>query len=168
MLLGAQIGGYYSDRSAIAFPRSPEGRLLYGIPSMWLVPLGCVAFGFTLDQGVNLGVVLTMQALLGYGQALLMPSVLGRFTVLSLVTVGDYVCTGYLSAARPQNSAAVGSIMFFLCFTGAAISISAGVTVSELIGMQYFFLILGVLSGIACLWSTIDIIWKSCYATTDK
>lgn len=40
MLLGAMLGGYYSDVSASKYPRAPEGRLVYCLSVMWSVPIG--------------------------------------------------------------------------------------------------------------------------------
>eukprot|EP01034_Spumella_vulgaris_P022004 gene22004-28095_t len=99
MLLGAMAGGYYSDQSAAKYPNVTEGRLMYSIPTMWMVPVGCIAFGFTLSEKVNLAGPLLTQCVLGFGQATLLPAVLG-----------------YLSAARPTNPGAVGSVLFFVCF----------------------------------------------------
>jgi hypothetical protein len=39
-VVGALVGGFYSDKSAAAFPEVPEGRLKYSISAMWAVPVG--------------------------------------------------------------------------------------------------------------------------------
>jgi hypothetical protein len=154
-------GGHFSDVSAGKYPRAVEGRLVYSLPCMWLVPLGAIGFGFTLNYGVNLGAVLITQSVLGFGQALVMPAVQGEIPPLNivlLIVINHYVCgTGYMFAARPTARGAVGSVVWFVAFVTAAIIISIQVQISTAVGVHIFFVILAGLSGLACLWSTIAI-----------
>ena len=69
--------------------------------------------------------------------------------------------SGYLSAVRPQSSAAVGSVLLFLCFAGAAVCISISAAISDDIGLEYFFVLLAGICAATCLWSTVDILRKS-------
>lgn len=45
---------------------------------MWFVPIGCIGFGFSLSYGANLAAVLITQTVLGFGQAVMMPSIMGK------------------------------------------------------------------------------------------
>ena len=45
---------------------------------MWMVPIGTIGFGFALSRGLHIAVVLLFQVVLGYGQAVLMPTILGE------------------------------------------------------------------------------------------
>lgn len=139
MLIAAMIGGMLSDKSAEVFPKAPEGRLIYSIPFMLLVPIGSVAFGFSLAYGTNLGYVLVSQSVLAFGQAAQMPTVMG-----------------YLTAARPKNAAAVGSVMTFVCFAGAAISIAVSQAITDAVGLEYFYVILAGISALAVGWAAYD------------
>jgi MFS family permease len=151
MFLGAVYGGAYSDKAALHFPHVTEGRLMYSIIPMWMVCFGSIGFGFSVSYFHSFVGALASQFVLGFGQAWLMPSTLG-----------------YLSAARPLSSGAVGSVMFFLCFVGAAVCISVSIIISNLIGYSLFFLGLGVLSGAATLWLTLVTLYKVKKYTLDS
>lgn len=146
MLIAALVGGILSDMSAKRFPKAPEGRLIYSIPFMIMVPIGSVAFGFSLAYGTNLGYVLVSQSVLAFGQAAQMPTVMG-----------------YLTAARPKNAAAVGSVMTFVCFAGAAVSIAVSDVITNAVGLEYFYVILAGLSALAVAWSAYDCACKALY-----
>ena len=144
MLLGAVIGGVLSDKASAIYNKFPEGRLYYSIIPIWMVPVGGIAFGYSLQYKANIAAVLITQSILGYGQAVLMPSLLG-----------------YFSSMYPQNSGTVGSVMLFLCFIGSAITISIFVPISNPIGVGGYYLLISVITAIICLWCTIVILKKS-------
>ncbi len=66
-----------------------------------------------------------------------------------------------MAALKPQSSGAVGSVLWCVCFVGAAVCISVSVVLSEAIGTQFFFVLLAGITSIACLWSTVDIMRRS-------
>eukprot|EP01038_Epipyxis_sp_PR26KG_P016860 gene16860-23105_t len=143
MLLGAILGGVTSDQAAAKYPFIPEGRMLYAIFPFFLVSFGAVGFGLMLQYGTNIAGPLIAQTILGFGQAIEMPTVLG-----------------YFSAARPKNSASVGALAMLLDFVGACIIISISVTVTAAIGIGYFFIFLAGLAAIVSIWGTVVILYK--------
>lgn len=139
MLLGAVLGGSSSDWSAAAFPRAFAGRLVYPFVMAGLVIPGCIGFGFTLQYGTSLAGPLLTQCVLGFGQAVAMPGMMGFFT-----------------EARPLQAASAGSVQMFLSFVAAAIVISFSVPIVDKIGIGYFFVILAGLNTITLLWSFVE------------
>jgi hypothetical protein len=137
MFLGAVSGGMISDWAAVRYPESIDGRAYLNILLTWLVPIGCIGFGYSVDRGANLGAVLVTQSVLGYGQAVAMPAVFN-----------------YLSAARSDNAGAVGAVNLFLNFALSAIVVSVSVPIADAIGFANFFWILtGVTVG-TLTWAT--------------
>jgi MFS family permease len=137
MLIGAVFGGMISDWAAVKYPESIDGRAYPNILLTWLVPIGCIGFGYAVDKGANLGAVLIAQSVLGFGQSIHMPAILN-----------------YLSAARPDNMGAVGAVSSFLNFALAAIVVSVSVPIADAIGIANFFWILtGVTAG-TLAWAT--------------
>ena len=130
MLLGALAGGALSDWSGAKYSNSPHGIMIFTLIVSCLSPLGTVGFGFTLHSGMPLYAVLITQSVLGFGQAVIMPSTLS-----------------FLSRVRPDMAGAAGSTMMFLCFILAAVSISISTIVADLIGVGYYFLALGAFSA---------------------
>lgn len=130
MLLGALAGGALSDWSGATYSRSPHGIMIFTLLISCLSTLGTVGFGFTLHNGMPLSAVLITQSVLGFGQAVIMPSTLS-----------------FLSSVRPDRAGAAGSTMMFLCFILAAVSISISTIVADLIGVGYYFLALGAFSA---------------------
>jgi multidrug resistance protein len=129
MMLGSPVGGILSDRSIAHRPGVLASRFYWGLPLMLLVPVGGVGFGYALDRGAHLGLVLFAQCVLGFGQATQMPSTLG-----------------YLSSARPQHAGAVGAVALFTCFAASAVAISLSVTISAAAGIGAFFAIASAVS----------------------
>lgn len=127
MMLGAVVGGRLSDYSAAKFNMAKEGRMLYPVIISSAITIGSIGFGLTLFYGVNLAGPLLTQALLGFCQAVLMPTT-----------------NAYLTAKMPDKSGAASACFFFLCFAFAAISVSFSLIISNAIGVQYFFIILGL------------------------
>ena len=68
MLFGARIGGQLSDIAAVKFSTSPDGRLVYSLLGLALVPVGCIGYGYTLGYGTNLAGPLITQSIVGFGQ----------------------------------------------------------------------------------------------------
>jgi MFS family permease len=138
MLVGAVLGGAASDISGAKFSSAADGRQVFTIPMCWLCPLGTIAFGFCLDQGRPLYAVLLAQALLGLGQAALMPSTMN-----------------FLSFVRQDNAGSAGAVLMFLCFGLSAVSISVSIQAAEALGVGYFFLILAGFGMAGLLYSSI-------------
>lgn len=53
----------------------------------------------------------------------------------------------FLSSVYPERAGALGSVMFFLCFAGAAVSVSISVDISAAIGVGNFFVILAAVNA---------------------
>ncbi len=134
MLLGSMVGGILSDKAAGMFPEIPEARLLYSLYPKATVIIGGVIFGYSLEEEVNLSVVLISQFLIGFGQSVIMTMVLS-----------------FLTSARPKSSAGVAAVMMFLCFAAAAVFVSISVDVSNAIGEGGYFVILSGLFLLACI-----------------
>ena len=138
MLLGAVTGGILSDWSRIRYFSSPHGIMLVNLLLSCACPLGTVGFGFSLQGGKPLYAVLITQCILGFGQAVIMPSTLS-----------------FLSTVRPDSAGAAGSTMLFLCFAFAAVSISISTVVADLIGVGFYLLIISAMSSLAIICSLI-------------
>ena len=139
MLVASIVGGALSDYSLARYgARSLDGRMTLVLWGMWLIPVGTVGFGFALHQGASLAGVLAAQSVLGFGQAMLMPSTLG-----------------YLSSARPDRAGAAGSVLLFLCFCASAVCISISVIITDAIGVHYFFVIAAGAVAMCALWATV-------------
>jgi len=128
MLLGSMYGGPLSDRSSQLFASTPDGRMALPLAGFYISCIGSICFGYCLAYTAPLGAVLACQSVLGFGQALLMPSTMG-----------------YLSIVRQRNSAAACSVLTFLCFGLAGAAITVSVKASDVIGVENFFLVLGLL-----------------------
>lgn len=139
MFLAAQVGGRVSDWSAARYPATNEGRLVYAIPFLILVPITAVAFGFSLAYGTNLGYVIVSHCVLTFSESTLLPTMMG-----------------YLTTCRPRNASAVTSIMTFLCFVLAAICITVAPIISAAIGVEFFYLIMAGLCTLTIAWSLYD------------
>lgn len=137
MLLGSQIGGRMSDSSAARLPHSPDGRMWWPQLGLWLVPISSIAYGIALDYNAHLAAVLICQSICGFGNAVLMPSTMG-----------------YLSSVRQANAGSATSVMMFVCFGSAAISISVAVPIVDEISFKYFWLILALLNLCSAIWTT--------------
>ena len=132
MLLGALLGGALSDESAKRFAQHAAGRLVYSLGGAFFTVIADVAFGFTLAYKAHLAAVLIMQSLVGFGQAFYMPGNLG-----------------HCSAVKQDVAAAAGAVAMFSCFAAAAVSISVSVILANVIGIDYYYLILAGLT-LAC------------------
>ena len=137
MLIGAVCGGILSDMSGKKYSNAPDGCLVYPISLSYLNAVGCIGFGYSLYYKVDISGILVSHCILGFGQSVFMPSIMG-----------------YLSTYKSQNAAAANSVGMFLCFSFAAIAISFGVPLSMLIGIQYLFWIFFGLSILSCIWAT--------------
>jgi len=137
MLFGAVCGGLLSDISGKAYSKSPDGSLIYPLALSYLNTVGCIGFGYSLFYGVDIGVVLVSHCILGFGQSVLMPAIMG-----------------FLSNYKAQNAAAANSVGMFLCFSLAAIGISFAVPVSMLIGIHNLFWIFFGLNFLSCIWAS--------------
>jgi len=76
-ILGSIGGGYLSDVSAARLPQAADGRMTYVLPFAWLVPLGCIGYGFTFGYSTNLAGPLLTQSILGFGQSAVLSSSFG-------------------------------------------------------------------------------------------
>lgn len=137
MLVGSVVGGGSSDAWGAKYPTVPEARMIDSIWAMVTCIAGAIGYGFAMDQGVHLAAVLISQAILGFGQSVIMTATLS-----------------YLTAAKPQNAAGVGSVMLFLCFVIAAVFVTIATTVSDAIGFAYFFILLSGILLIFGIWCT--------------
>ena len=61
----------------------------------------------------------------------------------------------YLSSVYPDRAGAVGSVLLFLCFVAAAISVSISVTISDAIGTGWFFVIIAAVNAVCQLWASV-------------
>ena len=137
MLVGALLGGALSDESAQQYPQHPSGRLVVSLGGAFFTVIADIAFGFTLAYKANLGAVLVMQSLVGFGQAFYMPGNLG-----------------HCSAVKQSVAAAAGAVTMFFCFASAAVSISVSVILSDVIGIDYYYLILAALTLVSSIFAT--------------
>lgn len=128
MLVGSMYGGPLSDHSSRVFALAPDGRMALPLAGFYICCAGSVAFGFCLGYRAPLAALLFSHALLGFGQALLMPSTMG-----------------YLSIVRQRKSAAACAVLTFLCFCLAGASVTVSVEASAAMGVEAFFLVLGLL-----------------------
>ena len=115
-----------------------DGKLLPSMTVLWLCPLFCIAYGYALQYGLHLGVVLLFHGILGFSQSIFMPPLMN-----------------YISAVRAANNGSAGACMFFICFGFSAVSISFSIQAVEAIGYGAFFLILALISMVSLLWSTV-------------
>lgn len=127
MMSGAMLGGQLSDYSAVTFRSAKEGRMLYPVALACGLTVGSIGFGLTLFYGTNLAGPLLTQSLLGFCESILMPST-----------------TAYLTSKSPDKAGAASACLFFLCFVLAAISVSFSLIISNAIGVQFFFITLGL------------------------
>ena len=132
MLLAAVAGGVLSDWSGARYPHTPHGGMIACLLLSCICPFGTVGFGFALQAGNPLYIVLISQSIIGFGQAISMPATLA-----------------FLSTVRPDSAGATGSTMLFLCFLIAAIFIAISTEISALIGVGYYCLIIAALSALA-------------------
>lgn len=142
MLIGSIAGGSAADISAARFPSSPEGRMIYLLPSIWVTAAGLLGFGFALESSTSLAAILIAHTIMGFAQASLMPSTLS-----------------FVSSCRPMASGAVGAALMFLCFASAAVSISVSVAVADASGsIAYFFVLSGGTVALgACITTAVSI-----------
>ena len=138
MLIAAVTGGILSDWSRAKYSNSPHGIMLVNLVMSCICPFGTIGFGFSLYWGKPLYAVLITQCMVGFGQAVIMPSTLS-----------------FLSTVRPNSAGAAGSTMLFLCFALAAVSISVSTVVADKIGVGYYFLIISCISALAIAFSLI-------------
>ena len=131
MMFGSMAGGALSDYSAARYKTASEGRLILPLLPAYILPIGAITFGLTLQYQTDLGWVLVTQSLIGFAQALLMPT-----------------STSYLSDKMPENSGSTISVMFLMCFGGAAILVSFSIIIAEAIGVLYLFIIFGLANAL--------------------
>ena len=138
LLVGAVSGGILSDISASKYPKTYDGIVAYPLILSFLNSIGCVGFGYTLHYRTNLAGPLIFHFIIGYGQSVLMPALMGFF-----------------SSYKQQNAAAANSVGMFLCFGSAAIWISFSIPLSDAIGFQNLFWIFCGLAFLSSLWASI-------------
>jgi len=136
MLVGSVVGGIISDVSYKLYIKSTYGRMLLPLWLSFFNCLGCVGFGLTLQYQVQLAGPLLTQSVLGFGQAVLMSSIMG-----------------YVTSVNPDNAGAVGSILLFLCFGLAAIGISFSIPIVDAIGIDSLYYIFAALAFTTNLWA---------------
>jgi hypothetical protein len=146
MLIGALVGGSLSDWSGMKYSHVADGKMVVCLLVCWACPLGTVGFGFSLQNKQPLYAVLLTHCIVGFAQAILMPSTLAFITTI-----------------RPDNSGAAGSVLLFGCFALSAISISVSTIIADLIGVGYFFLALSALASLVLSLSTFICIYKIFY-----
>jgi MFS family permease len=134
-LIGGMLGGITSDIAGREYMQHTSGRLMYTFCFMLAVPIGGMGFIYTLHYGVYLAAPLLFQAVLGFG-------------------FSGYMSAGgnYLSAMKPANAAAVGSVQMFSVFSFGAVSVSVCISLSEVIGVVNYFWICTGLSLISSIW----------------
>lgn len=135
MLIGALVGGKLSDISDATYPSLMAGRMLYPTLGNWICSFGVLSFGYTLGRSAPLYAVLITHFILGFGQAMLMPSSMS-----------------YLSVYNPNIAAAACGGLTFLCFVLSAVSISISIEVIDSIGIENFFLILFIGCIVLSVW----------------
>lgn len=142
MFFGSIVGGSAADLSAARFPNSPEGRMVYLLPAIWVTAAGLLGFGFALENARSLAAILIAHTIMGFAQAALMPSTLS-----------------FVSSCRPMASGAAGAALMFLCFASAAVSISVSVAVADASGsIAYFFVLSGGTVALgACITTAISL-----------
>ena len=132
------IGGQLSDRCAARYPTLPHARL---IPLFYPSVLGILAgilFGYSLQYGLHLAIVLVSQFFIGLAEAMVITSVMS-----------------FLPSARPKNAGSVGALLMFSCFGSSAIFVSITVQVADAIGLGNYFILLGgvdFVSTLICVW----------------
>lgn len=139
-MTGSFVGGALSDRASRRFCKAPDGRMAYAVMGLSLIPLGCVGFGFSLANEVNIAVPLISMMCIGFGRSMYMASVMGLVSIL-----------------KQSNAASAGSVMSFVGFVGAALVIAVADAISEYIGFEYFFLLVAGIMSISVLWIVFDL-----------
>jgi MFS family permease len=137
MLVGSQWGGKWSDSSAMRYSHVADGRMVYTQVGLWMVPLGGIAFGITLQYGAHLAAVLLTQCILGFGQAWLMPATIG-----------------YLSTIKPNDAASAGSVQICMCFVAACVGVSVSVPIADAIGIAWFYGIMSLVTAAVGTWTS--------------
>jgi len=147
MLIGSVIGGILSDVSYKLYIKSTYGRMLLPLCLSFINCLGCIGFGLTLQYHVQLAGPVLTQSILGFGQAVLMSSMMV-----------------YVTSIKPDNAGAVGSIVLFLCFGLAAIGISFSIPIVDAIGIDSLYYIFAAIAFASNIWAIVvcikDIILK--------
>jgi len=138
MLIGAVCGGMMSDMSAKKYSKTYDGIVAYPLIFSYLNSIGCLGYGYTLHYSVHIAGPLIFHFLIGIGQSVLMPALMGFF-----------------SSYKQQNAAAANSVGMFLCFGLAALWISFSIPLANTVGFQNLFWIFFGLSFLTSLWASV-------------
>jgi multidrug resistance protein len=84
VLSGSLIGGKVSDQIAnksFLVSKILEGRIVPGLIFSILAPVGLIIFGWALQYGVNVSVLILGQILFGFGVGAIRPGIMSYFTI---------------------------------------------------------------------------------------
>ncbi|CAF1630355.1 unnamed protein product, partial [Didymodactylos carnosus] len=131
LFTGSFIGGKLADRAASCkyFNNVAERRMIPGlILSLLLVPTGLILYGWSLEYGYNILIIICGQCLFGLGQAN-RPGILSYFTI-----------------KHQQQAASIISANNFVQILFAAIGIAISIPASHRLGIGPFITILALVN----------------------
>ncbi|KAF6260879.1 major facilitator superfamily domain-containing protein [Scenedesmus sp. NREL 46B-D3] len=132
-LIGSPIGGWVSDRAAARHPGVPEARLLLNTQcTLAAMPAGLLLYGWALQRGAHLALVVLGQVLIGWACAVCLAGVFG-----------------FLTTMKQTAAAAAAAMVQTLMFVSAGILIIVSAVVTRAIGYGAWFSVLGVLQLLA-------------------
>ncbi|CAF3854313.1 unnamed protein product [Rotaria sordida] len=146
ILSGSVIGGKLSDlvtKKSFQLSTIPEERIVPGLILFVLVPIGSIIYGWSIQSGVHVSVLILGQILYAFGQGASRPGILAYYTI-----------------KYQEHAASINSANNFLQQLTTSIVIALAEKIVLVIDNGWFFTVLAVCNLLATIFAAIIIYRK--------